>query len=95
VFAGQSYVNGAPVFTAPWDLNSAMPWKYPVLQGRTFVVYNPYAGALEWDGSRLVYGQAHPIAETRDVYLWLPAQHGFTRATRPFRIRPDLTVESD
>jgi hypothetical protein len=95
VFAGQSYVNGAPVFTAPWDLNSAMPWKYPVLQGRTFVVYNPYAGALEWDGSRLVYGQAHPIADTRDVYLWLHAQHGFTRATRPFRIRPDLTVESD
>jgi hypothetical protein len=94
VFAGQAYVNGAPIFTAAWDLNSAMPWKYPSLQGRTFVVYNPYAGALAWDAGKLAYGRAHPLAETRDVYIWQPARRSFTRATGPFRIRPDLTVES-
>lgn len=94
VFAGPSYVNGAPVFTAAWDLNSAMPWKYPSLQGRRFVVYNPYAGALAWDGSKLAYGRAHPLAETRDVYVWQPAQRNFTRATGPFRILQDLTVET-
>jgi hypothetical protein len=87
-------VNGAPVFTAAWDLNSAMPWKYPSLQGRRFVVYNPYAGALAWDGSKLAYGRAHPLAETRDVYVWQPAQRNFTRATGPFRILQDLTVET-
>lgn len=38
VFGDPLKVDGAPIFTEFWDLNTAMHWKYPGLQGRAFVV---------------------------------------------------------
>jgi hypothetical protein len=85
-------VNGAPIFAAPWDINSALPLTYPVLENRQITVYSKWGGPMVWDGKRLSYlGQA-PLATTTDVYLWIPADSSFRRAAGPFRISQDLRV---
>jgi hypothetical protein len=38
LYINRRTVHGAPIFTAPWDLNLAMPWKYPFLAGRVFLI---------------------------------------------------------
>jgi hypothetical protein len=95
VFINPLSVNGAPIFTEAWDLSSAIPWKYPDIQGRAFWVYHPKEGALDWDGTQLRYGARPALAESRDVYLWQPAQHIFTRAAGGFHVTPQMTVEPD
>jgi hypothetical protein len=86
-------VNGAPIFTALWDLGSAMCWKYPFLRGRIFVVYGPRDGIMTWDGERLAYGGRRPFLATAALYVWMPASGRFWRAHEPFRVRRDLTLE--
>lgn len=39
-----SEVRGAPVFSSPWDLNSAILVTYPALSGRQFIGYSPWGG---------------------------------------------------
>jgi hypothetical protein len=88
-------ISGAPVFTAEWDLTAAIPWTYPEIQGRTFVVYNPWESTLAWQGYRLVYAGGHVLAETHDLYLWQPAQPSFARVVGPFHVGTDLVVKSN
>ncbi len=86
-------VNGAPIFATPWDLNLAMPWKYPFLAGRVFVVFNPDQGSLTWDGRKLAY-QGHAAVETApDLYIWRPAQASFQRAGGPFHVTRSFAIE--
>jgi hypothetical protein len=88
-------VNGAPVFGAEWDLKCAIPWRYPEIGYRTYFAYNPLEGTLQWDGDRLGYRYGRTIAETHDIFLLQTAPPSFARATAPFAIRPDLTVETN
>lgn len=86
-------VNRATIFAAPWDLNAAMPWKYPFLEGRIFRVYNAKGGTLSWDGQKLVYQRGGESETASDLYIWRPAQRVFEKAREPFRVRPSLQVE--
>lgn len=86
-------VNGAPLFTAFWDLGSAMTWKYPLLRGRVFVVYDPHDGIMTWDGEQLAYRGQRPFLAAAALYVWMPAGRKFWRAHEPFRVRQDLTLE--
>lgn len=85
-------VNGAPIFTAPWDLNAAMPWKYPFLEGRVFRVYDPKGGTLSWDGRQLAYEGDLPAETASELYVWRPAQGSFRKASAPFRVLRNLEV---
>lgn len=86
-------VNGAPVFAAGWDINIAIPWAYPFLQGRKFIVYNPWQGPMKWDGNRLSYPDGAVLETTSVLYLWRPADLSFWRADEPFVINQNLTIE--
>jgi hypothetical protein len=79
-------VNGAPIFSTPWDLNTAMPWKYPFLSGRVFVVYEPRKGTLSWDGQNLAYDGDTPLKTTADLYVWRPAESSLRQVEAPFRL---------
>jgi hypothetical protein len=87
-------VHGAPIFDSVWDLNAAMPWKYPFLAGRVFFAYNPAGGALRWDGAILRYETSEPYATPSPrLYIWRPLERGFNQAHRPFRVLPNLAIE--
>jgi hypothetical protein len=94
VFVNPLYVNGAAVFTEAWDLKAAMPWKYPELEGRTFLVYRPHSGTLAWDGGQLAFSGQPPLA-THDIYLWQPARRSFARAAAAFTVHQDLIVDTN
>jgi hypothetical protein len=106
LYVNRTSVNRALIFDAPWDLNAAMPWKYPFLEGRVFFVYNPRRGTLSWDGHKLAYERGHmvetsgeliaPAAELtdKDLYVWRPAQRSFDQARAPFRVLRNLEVEA-
>ena len=85
-------VNGAPIFAAPWDINHALVLTYPVLENHPITVYSSWSGPMNWDGDRLMYSGQIPVAYTRNVYLWIPAESAFRRADRPFQIGQDLKV---
>lgn len=85
-------VNGAPIFGATWDINTAVPVTYPVLAGHPITIYSMWLGPMYWDGEQLRYDMQHPVAKTSDVYLWRPLDHFFVHATRPFEIGMDLSV---
>ncbi len=85
-------VNGAPVFAAYWDVNHAIPWAYPFLRSRLFVVYNHWAGPLKWNGRQLSYPDL-PIGAADSVYFWRPSDVSFWRPAGPFVINQDLTVD--
>jgi hypothetical protein len=85
-------VNGAPIFSAPWDINYALPLTYPVLENRPITIYSTWLGPMIWDGDHLGYRSRDPVANTRDVYLWIPAEYAFRRAVHPFQIGQDLKV---
>jgi hypothetical protein len=87
-------VNGAPIFAAPWDINSAMSATYPFLADRVFVVYSPYGGPMIWTGSRLSYPGQPPVELGSALYVWKPAAPLFFRATVPFRVNPDLSIDT-
>jgi hypothetical protein len=91
VYVGPFTVNEAPVFSASWDLNKALPMTYPILTGKSFIVYNPWMGPMIWDGAKLSYG-AEAVAQNQSVYLWAPEENRFFRATEPVRINQDLTI---
>jgi hypothetical protein len=85
-------VNGAPIFASPWDITRSMEITYPLLQGRSFVLYSPWSGPMKWDGKQLSY-EGQPALETADaVYLWLPSDVSFWRPSGPFVINQDMTV---
>jgi len=79
-------VNRVPIFSTSWDLNGAMPWKYPFLSGRFFRVYAPSQGDLEWDGQRLVYPRGGESETASDLYVWRAADGSVTRAVAPARV---------
>ena len=85
-------VNEAPIFSAPWDINRALPLTYPVLENHPITICSHWQGAMDWDGERIMYAGQAPIATTHDVYLWIPADQIFRRALRPLRIQQDLVV---
>ena len=90
LLVNQPSVNGAPAFSVAWDLNYAMPWKYPFLEGRVFLVFSPRDGTLTWDGRTLAYPGAAPIATATELYVWKPAMEpaagSFSRVSAPFRV---------
>jgi hypothetical protein len=90
LFVNRPSVNGAPAFSVGWDLSYAMPWKYPSLEGRVFLVYNPRDGTLTWDGRTLAYSRTGSIATATELYLWKPAIEpaagSFSRVSAPFRV---------
>lgn len=86
-------VNGAPIFSAPWDINHAMPLTYPFLGDRRFVVYSPWGGTMTWDGSRLAYQNQPPIETVSSLYVWTPSNMSFRKAAGPIRILQNFTVE--
>ena len=94
LFVNRPSVNGVPIFTAPWDLNSAMPYKYPFLKGRVFLVYRPKEGALTWDGQKLAYQGARPFETCPELYVWKPVERSLRKATGPIRVLRNLSVES-
>ncbi len=85
-------VRGAPIFSAPWDIGHALPLTYPTLKDRAVTIYSPFGGPMIWDGNKLAYGGLPPLATTRHVYVWIPANRSFRRADRPFQIRENLSV---
>lgn len=89
-----SEVRGAPVFSSPWDLNSALQVTYPALSGRQFIGYSPWGGSLRWDGKVLYYDW---IPTTRipapTLYIWRPFHGEFLKAERPFVVHSDLRWE--
>jgi hypothetical protein len=86
-------VNGAPIFAAPWDINHAVPWAYPFLGSRRFIVYNPWEGRMNWDGKQLSYAGQPALETTTTLYLWRPSDISFWRPAGPFVINQNLTVE--
>ena len=92
IFIDTLTIKGAPVFAASWDINTALPLSYPVLEGHRITIYSAWSGPMSWDGEQLRYDVEHPIAKTRNVYLWRPADHSFYRATQPFEIETDLRI---
>lgn len=89
-----SEVRGAPVFSSPWDLNSALQVTYPALSGRQFIGYSPWGGSLRWDGKVLYYDW---IPTTRipapTLYIWRPFHGEFLKAERPLVVHSDLRWE--
>jgi hypothetical protein len=85
-------IKGAPIFAASWDINTALPLSYPVLEGHRITIYSAWLGPMSWDGEQLRYDVKHPIAKTRNVYLWTPVDHSFHRAMHPFEIETDLRI---
>jgi hypothetical protein len=85
-------VNGAPIFAASWDINNAIPWAYPFLRGRRFIVYNPWEGPMKWNGSQLSYAGQPALETTTVLYVWRPADLSFWRPSGPFVINQNLTV---
>jgi hypothetical protein len=86
-------VNGAPIFAASWDINHAIPWAYPFLRGRRFIVYNPWEGQMKWSGKELAYAGQPALEKTDTLYVWRPSDQSFWRPAGPFVINQDLTVE--
>lgn len=86
-----SEIRGAPVFSSPWDLNSAMHVTYPALAGRHFIGYSPWGGALRWDGGKL-WSEWFPqnAIAARILYLWRPFHGEFRKLERPIAVQPDL-----
>lgn len=84
--------NGAPIFCAPWDLNNAMPLTYPVLQGRTFVVYSRWGGPMEGDQKTLGYTGQPPLANGPAVYVWRPLERSFWKPAGHFTVHQDLSI---
>lgn len=88
-------VSGAPIFDSTWDLNAAMPWKYPSLAGRVFFAYNPENGVLRWDNGNLRYETGEPYrTPCEHLYVWWPAKRIFDEARRRFRVLRGVGVES-
>jgi hypothetical protein len=85
-------VNGAPIFAAPWDINHAMPWAYPFLRSRKFIMYNHWEGPMKWNGKKLSYEDQPDLETTEAVYLWRPSDARFWRPAGPFVVNQDLTV---
>jgi hypothetical protein len=85
-------VNGAPIFAASWDINSALPLTYASLKNRTITIFSPWGGALAWDGNRLAYPGQPPLATTHHVYVWIPENSSFRKMERPFQIGQDMNV---
>jgi hypothetical protein len=89
VFPGE--VGGAPVFSATWDLNSAIHVSYPALSRIEFLRYNPWAGALRWDGKQIwheYFPEEKQSAEA--LYLWRPFYGEFRKLERPFIMHSDM-----
>jgi hypothetical protein len=86
-------VNGAPIFAESWDINNAIPWAFPFLRSRRFVIYSPWRGEMKWDGRELRYVGQPPLETTAAVYLWRPTDISFWRPAGPFAIHQDLTVD--
>jgi hypothetical protein len=84
-------IAGAPVFSSPWDLNSAMQVAYPALSGKHFVGYSPWGGPLRWDGAKL-WSEYVPqnALPARILYLWRPLHGEFLRVERPIIVQYDL-----
>jgi hypothetical protein len=92
IILNQTSVNGAPIFGATWDINSALPWAYPFLRTREFVLYNPWQGPLKWDGKELSYADqsTEPAAA---VYVWRASDRRFWQPAGHFVVNQDLTVQ--
>jgi hypothetical protein len=86
-------VNGAPIFGAPWDIYHAIPWAYPFLRSRKFIMYSPINGPMKWNGKELSYEGQAALEITPEVYLWRPSDISFWRPAGPFVIHQNLTVE--
>ena len=86
LYVNRLSVYGAPIFAAPWDLNAAMPWKYPFLTGRIFLVYDSGEGTLTWGGRKLAYQGRASFQTPTDLYVWIPMEARFFRAGGSFRI---------
>ncbi len=84
-------IAGAPVFSAPWDLNAAIRVTHPALSGRHFLAYNPWAGPLRWDGKKL-WSEYFPQSalSARILYLWRPLHGEFLRLERPIIVQHDF-----
>ncbi len=85
-------VRGAPIFCAPWDINTAMPLRHPALRGLNFIVYSHLGGPMIWNRRELAYKGAAPLATAPILYVWKPGEHSFYRADVPFKVNADLSV---
>lgn len=86
-----SEIRGAPVFSSPWDLNSAMHVTYPALAGKHFIGYSPWGGELRWDGAK-IWSEWFPenAMPAPVLYLWRPFHGEFRKVERPIAVRYDL-----
>jgi hypothetical protein len=95
VLINRPSVNRAPIFDSAWDLNAAVPWKYPRLAGRVFFAYDPENGVLRWDNGKLRYETGEPYETLSErLYVWRPAEPIFAEARRRFRVLPGVGVEN-
>jgi hypothetical protein len=93
LFVNTFDINGAPIFSAPWDINEAMPITHPTTRGHRFVVYNHWVGPLDWDGRQLAY--ANDVIETpQNLYVWQPLKREFWKAIAPFRVDENYIVHA-
>jgi hypothetical protein len=93
ILVNQLDVNGAPIFVASWDINNAMAWAYPFLEGRRFIVYSHWVGQMKWNGSQLSYAGEPPMDTPAALYVWRPSDMSFWRSAGPFVVNPNLTIE--
>jgi hypothetical protein len=87
-------VRGAPIFCAPWDINTAMPLRHPALRGVNFIVYSHLGGPMSWNRKELAYEGAAPLVTAPILYVWKPGSRTFYRADVPFRINSDLSIST-
>jgi len=98
VFIGPRDLNGGPVFLQSYELETALSLTYPVLRGRSFLIFNVWLGELVWDGRKLEY-PAFPkelmAPSSGKIYVWIPERREFWSPHTPFRVRQNLTVVRD
>ena len=83
-------IQGAPVFSALWDINSAIQVWYPALADRKFYIYSRWGGVLRWDGRNFHYEYTPAIeSPVRLLYLWRPLHGEFLKLDQPIEVRPD------
>jgi len=83
-------IQGAPVFSSLWDINSAIQAWYPALADKKFYIYSRWGGALRWDGTKLHYDYAPPVElPVPLLYLWRPLHGEFLKLDQPIEVRPD------
>jgi hypothetical protein len=87
-------VDGAPILSAPWDINTAMPLYHPSTGSVHFVVYVPLWGNLISNGRDLRYTNGQ-VAEsnTTNLHVWIPRTAAYYKAVRPFLVHQDYTIE--